>query len=418
MKKKLAIICIISICLMQFAACFSAPEQQPEQQPERVIAPSVPRDGIYVGIVTFGPDAEDITNGNPVYLDSSGVADLHTLLNTRYQRETSIGTALFYAAHMAIANMTKAHDRLPHLDYVIMVTFTDGLDVSSTGLSLAPIYDPGNNQNLEFAGKSIHAYEDFIKHEIDNRKINGAGIHAYVAAVRGDDITNPSAFETALHSLASTGSDTNGIEYVQPPADDITGLLGMFDQIATGFLNILTETSFTMITPQYPPGTRIRMTFNGETTESQAHDAQMYLEGTVEIQNHEYVLTNISYGGGISSAILPAGQIRGVRTNYQVEYTFPRFSGFDMKVNTTADLANIERLLKQWIMDEGETQWQINTEYRPDPNTATQEIKSNALIYLVLDKSSSIRPDDVPRVQQAARTFIDMLYNANLNMHN
>jgi hypothetical protein len=371
----------------------AAPRQEPAPRP--VAAPSSVKDGIYIGIITFGPDAEDITgSGTPVYLDQQGegMAKLNRLLETRYQRGTSIGTALFYSAHLALANMKAAESKIPRRDLasVTLFTFTDGLDVSSTGLSLPVINDPGNVNRPEFAGGPIRPYMDFVKGEIDNRKINGTSITARVVAVQGDDITDITAFRSALRSLAT------GERYVR---DDINmaRLNEVFQETANGIVNAWTQTSFIMVTPEYAAGTRVRMVFGGGS----AQNARFYIDGEVTVRNRQYYLSNISYGGGISSSIPQGGEIRGKMGGNRVEYLFPQITGENQGNSGPS----------QWLITPGSNVWQINSEYDATGASQRNVEKHNAFIYLVLDRSSSIKPTDVPLVQQAAKNFIRILHN-------
>jgi len=412
MVKRTIIQALFLVCTVFFLVqCRATPAPAPSEAPEQPAAARQagrPGDGIHVGIITFGPQAEDITGGMPVFLDreGQGLSRLNSLLDSRFQRETTGGTALFYAVHKALANMTKAQEHLPNLDHAIIITFTDGLDVSSTALTLPPISDPGNIHGLQFAGEDLRLYEEFVKQEIDSRVINGARINAYIAAVRGDDITNVRAFEAALYSLASTGENTRGVPFVLPPANEMAGLITMFEKIANTLVDAWTEQTFTLMTPQFPRGTRVRMTFGGEATAQQAQNAQLYLEGEVTVQNNEYYLVNIRHGGGIFSNA--GDQIRGIIEGNMVSYVFPYFTGYDL----SRSQANIAADLRQWIMTPGETQWQINTEYEPRPHAMAYEIRSNALVYLVLDRSTSIQPADFPKVREAAKLFINMLHYA------
>ena len=360
------------------------------------------QDGIYVGIVTFGPDAEDITGGTPILLDSAGLSRLKTQLN-RYERENSIGTALFYAAHMGLANMKKAESRIPrNLRKVTMVTFTDGLDVSSTGLGLADITDPGGQNSRAFRAGEITPYRDFISREIRNRKINGTQVEAYIAAVRGDDVTDTVSFEAARRSLASEGDKYGGNRNL-----NFAELEERFEEIAKEIVPIDTQTSFTLITPQYAVGTKIRMTFNSETTSQEAQNAQQYIEGEVTVSGNDYYLSNIRYGGGLLSEIPQGGRIKGEIKRGEVNYAFPRLYGFDFNKSQ----ADLNRLLRQWLMSSGSSAWQINSEYTARDATSKTIQRQNAVIYLILDKSSSINPNDVRRVREAANKFIDTLYN-------
>jgi hypothetical protein len=357
------------------------------------------QEGIYVGIITFGPEAEDISGG-PIFLDSAGLARLNSLLDSKYRAENTIGTALFYAAHLGLANMKTAESMLPSdLKSATMITFTDGLDVSSTGLSLPDITDPGNFSGLQFAGENLRRYQDFVKREIDNRTINGARIDAYVVAVKGDDVTNITAFENALGSLAS------GPSY-QRQESNMRALNVMFRDIANDIVDAWTRNSFILETPEYPRGTRIRMTFGGENSAQQAENAAQYVEGEIAIRNGQYYLTNIMYGGEISAD--PADQIRGEIYGGRVIYEFANFSGY----NFNQSQAVRTRELRQWYMYAEETEWQISSEYRPGNESERSVERHNALVYLILDKSSSIASNDVPQVRDAAKSFIRMLYDA------
>jgi hypothetical protein len=366
-----------------------------EPTPQPAAALSV-KDGIYIGIIVFGHDAEDITGGNPVYLDQQGqgMTTLNRLLETRYQRGTRPGTALFYSAHLALANMKTAEQKIPRRDLanVTLFTFTDGLDVSSTGMSLPAINDPGNVNRLNFAtGDDVRPYMAFVKGEIDNRKINGTSITGRVVAVQGDDITDITAFRGALRSLATSE------RYVRDDIVNMSSLNGVFQGIANEIVNAWTQTSFTMITPDFANGTRVRMVFGPEN----AQNARVYIEGEVTVRNRQYYLTNIRYGGGISSSIPQGGEILGTNKDYSVTYIFPQITGYNMN----------NAIIKQWLITAGNSVWQENSEYNSTDAAQRRVERHNAFIYLVLDRSTSIKPDDVPKVQQAAKDFIRILQN-------
>jgi len=321
---------------------------------------------------------------------------------SRYERENSIGTALFYSAHMGLANMKKAESKIPrNLRKVTMVTFTDGLDVSSTGLGLAEITDPGGQSSRAFRAGEITPYRNYISGEIKNRKINGTQVEAYIAAVRGDDVTDTVSFEAARKSLASEGDNYGGNRNLT-----FDELEATFEKIAKEIVPIDTQTSFTMITPQYPVGTKVRMTFNSEATSQQVQDALMFIEGEISVSGNDYYLANVRYGGGLRSNIPAGGRIKGEIKRGEVNYVFPMFNGFNFERSPV----ELSRLLRQWLMS-GSNAWQINSEYKPDNASQVLIKRHNAVIYLILDKSSSIHPNDVRRVREAANKFIDTLYN-------
>lgn len=384
-----------------FGGSAAKPAQAPAPAPARV------RDGIYIGIITFGPNAVDITGG-PIYLDRDGLTRLNNLLDSRYEKDRTPGTALYYAAQLALANMKQAESRLPQLQSVTMFTFTDGIEISSTGRSLTEISDPGNRSGTIFRRSDANVYPNFLRGEVNaqidgrtnnnRRRINGGVVEAYIAAVKGDDVTDITAFDTGLAVLSTADSPryrSTGTSFAE--------LERMFARIAGDIVSTSTVSTFNMITPEYGPGVKVRMTFGGETTADQAGNAPQYIEGTVTVINGEDWLTDVRYNGVTSSA---GTRVKGTSKGRVVTYEFPNFTGFN--INRTK--AQLDPLLRQWLMSTNT--WQRNTEYDFDPNTMRNVKRNNALVYLVLDSSTSINDNDIPLVRNAAKAFIRLLYEA------
>jgi len=382
---------------------------KPASVPRPAAQSKKPQDGIYIGIITFGPNAVDITNG-PIYLDRNGFDTLNELLEKEYKKDSTPGTALYYAAQLALANMKKAESKLPTLQSVTMFTFTDGIEISSTGGSLKEIDDPANRSGTVFRRSAANVYPNFLRGEVNaqingmpnnnRRRINNGEVEAYIAAVQGDDVTDLIAFNTGLDVLS-----TANIPRYRNTGGSFAELERMFVNIAGEIVNSSTVSTFNMITPEYAPGVKVRMTFGGETTAAQARDAQLYIEGTVTVISNEYWLTDVKYGDIETSA---GTRVRGTSRGSLVVYEFPQFSGFN--INRTQ--AQLVPVLKQWMMNEGSSVWQPNSEYLFDPNTMRSIKRNNALVYLVLDKSTSINDDNIPEVRSASRSFISILYEA------
>ena len=142
------------------------------------------------------------------------------------------------------------------------------------------------------------------------------------------------------------------------------------------------------------------MTFAPENARN-PQNARYYIEGEVTVRNGQDYLTNIRYGGGIRSNVPQGGEIRGTSGKSSVSYNFPIFEGYPL------NNANI----KQWYILAGNRIWQENSEYNSAGASQRNVEKHNALIYLVLDRSSSIKTTDVPKVQLAAKEFIGILQN-------
>jgi hypothetical protein len=140
----------------------------PEEQVIPVSAQSPP-DGIYLGLISFASGVEELIP--PVLLDKSGYDALNNLLDTRYQADSNPGTALYYAVHTVLADLSALGTNIPStLESVNIVTFTDGLDNNSTSLGLPAL------ENRDFRGKPVGDYAAYIRNEIVRRRIGGKRI--------------------------------------------------------------------------------------------------------------------------------------------------------------------------------------------------------------------------------------------------
>jgi TolB-like protein len=134
--------------------------------------------GVYVGIVSFGAEVEDLTRGAPVFLDANGLTQINKILDSDYKRTTRSGTLLFYGVHRALAALSANAGKYPlNLDGVYLVTFTDGLDAGSNSFALSPV------ENKDFSDKSDTDYQAYLKGQIANRPVAGRAITGYSAGV-------------------------------------------------------------------------------------------------------------------------------------------------------------------------------------------------------------------------------------------
>jgi hypothetical protein len=89
----------------------------------------------YIGIISFGPNANDLTGGSPIYLNRGGYNRILSILDKDYKKTPQQGTSLYYAVHKALANLTANELKFPKdLVAVNLLTFTDGIDNNSTSL--------------------------------------------------------------------------------------------------------------------------------------------------------------------------------------------------------------------------------------------------------------------------------------------
>ncbi|MDR2798754.1 MAG: hypothetical protein LBB80_10480 [Treponema sp.] len=339
--------------------------------------------GIWVGIVSFGPTAEDLTGGKPVFLDSSGLESLLGILNSKYQKSQRQGTALYYGVHRVLAALSDNAGQFPdNLDSVNIVTFTDGLDNGSTNLMLAPL------EGQDFTAGDAEAYQGYLAVQIKNRPVRGRPIRAFSAGVRGKDVKDGKKFTRTLQAMASSPDHFYELT-------NFSQLNERFGKIANELVMTKTNTTFRLVTPGYAPGTKIRMTFDSGAG---AAGSKQYLEGTVGIdQNRAYVLKGIRYEGVRSSA---GSQVRAVMDDTEVIYVFEDFTGYER-----------DQGVKQWSMGAMDESWQINSEYGLGESVKTATEYKSAVVYLALDCSVSLSDGDIQAIREAAKGFIQTLYN-------
>jgi formylglycine-generating enzyme required for sulfatase activity/TolB-like protein len=340
--------------------------------------------GVYVGIVSFGDNTDDLTGGAPILLDANGLSKINNILDNDYKRTPRSGTLLFYGVHRALAALSANAGKYPaNLDGVYLLTFTDGLDMGSNSYALSPM------ENQDFSSLSDLDYQAYLKGQIANRPVAGRAITAYSAGVKGNDVQDTALFTSSLSSLAS--GKENFYELI-----NFGQLNSRFDAIAKNLTVTTTNTTFELRTPSFSIGTKIRMTFDGV---SAAGSSSRYVEGTVAAgPNRTYVLSNIVYVGTSSSN---GTQIAGVMTGTEVIYTFSNFKGYDEAV---------DKQVKQWNQRAGNTIWQVNSEYETGNDTTTTVEKKSAVVYIVLDASRSLSDSDVTAVRAAMKQFVLTLY--------
>jgi uncharacterized repeat protein (TIGR02543 family) len=349
-------------------------------------------DGIHVRFISF---AGDIRNESSLYhLDQygNGSYNIRSALSNYYTIASQAGTALFYSVHKALADLKSDENTYPaNLDMVSIITFTDGLDNGSIGQS---IINPIEGQTFG----TVNAYADYVSDEIQNRPIANQNITAYSIGVRGNDVEDEDKFISDLAKIASPGES-----YV---FEDFAAVQGMFEDIANGLNFVSSSTvNFTMTTTLLPPDTRVRMTFDVSGTSSANADlSERYLEGTINVtgtgQSTVYTLTDIEYADGISSAAGP-GPITGTISGTVVRFVFNNIIGYDPATDVN--------LTKQWTKTSGASTWQYNSEYSASGSTTITYERRSAIIYLVLDASTSMSNTQINQIRTAVQNFISSL---------
>ncbi|MDR0567779.1 MAG: VWA domain-containing protein [Spirochaetaceae bacterium] len=334
---------------------------------------------VYVGIVQFGAEAEEITGDTPILLNDGGFEQVIGILENRYKRTRKSGSALYYAVHKALASATAYENRYPaNLENVYIITFTDGLDMSSTSFALKPL------ENQDFSNRPEKDYRNFLINQLRNRRIAGRSIIAYSVGIRSSDAANSELFKESLSTLA--GSPANFYDMTQ-----FDRLNALFDSIAKELTVNRQSTTFTLKTTSLSVGTKLRMTFDNLPPDF----SECYLEATVAVENRSYVLTDIRYVGTSSSA---GNRVPGAMDGTEVLYVFEEFTGYAPTV-------------KQWIQRQENGSWQGNSEYVAANTAVTLSESKSVAVYLVLDASLSLKPDEVNAVRNASKQFIKTLYD-------
>ncbi|WP_010253193.1 hypothetical protein [Treponema primitia] len=345
-------------------------------------------EGVYIGLISFAGTATDLLDGNLVFLDAAGRTKLTNDLQSKYTIATQSGTALFYGVHKAIANLKNNETLYPtNLESINIITFTDGLDNGS--------FLQSNSAPLEGqTGITSDAYAAYIGNQITSRTIRGKPITAYSAGVRGSDVADTGKFTSDLSALASPGKSSTLSSY---------GLLeNQFKEIAEGLNITHSDTTFTMVTTGNDPGTIIRMTFdNSGTGSSAASGSTKYFEGTLTYAGGVYSLTNITYADGFGSAE-GAGPITGTINGSEINFVLNNFQGYNR---------DNKDYVKQWTKKETDTLWQRNSEYSVGSAVAYTFDRRSAIIYLVLDASTSLASSDISQIRSAAVSFINSIYS-------
>ncbi|AEF84537.1 hypothetical protein TREPR_3472 [Treponema primitia ZAS-2] len=348
-------------------------------------------EGVYVGIISFAGTATDLFDGNLIFLDAAGTTTLTNALKYQYNIASQSGTALFYSVHKAIANLKSNEALYPtNLESVNLITFTDGLD---NGSFLQSNSAPLEGQKQMESGP----YAAYIGNQITSRTIRGKPITAYSAGVKGGDVEDIGKFTSDLSALASPGKSFKLANYEQ--------LTDQFKKIAEGLNITNTDTTFTMVTTGNDPDTKIRMTFDSIGIDSSAASGSTkYFEGTLTYTAGDPYLTNITYADGFGSTE-GDGPIPGTINGSEINFVLTNFQGYNR-----ANAINV----KQWTKKKADTLWQRNSEYSVGSAVAYTFDRRSAIIYLVLDASTSLASntsDYIPDIRNAAIRFIEDIYS-------
>jgi fibronectin type 3 domain-containing protein len=372
-------------------------------------------EGVYVGIISFAGDATVITSPPILLNNAANYNTLKSKIANDYTRATQGGTTMFLGVHRALADLKANETSYPaNLDTVSIITFTDGLDNQSHGMLSNSANSSGPNYQLE--GQSFPTvvnettgevttdgltnYINYVKGQIANRTIAGKTIKAYSVGILGSDLKNPSTgivspdnqalFNSRLEAAATTGTDpVSGNPYFTQ-LSDFDQLKATFRGIAEGLNVVYTNTTITMTTTQNA-GARYRWTFDA-AGKVDAESSTRYIEATLSSSGSEFRLVAITYAGGIS-ADQGSGPIIGTMGTEGLDFEFTNVQNYD----STVDRTNTQ----QWLRPAGSTTWNRESEINTTgvPNSTVEH--KTAVIYLVLDASTSLSESEIASIKAA-----------------
>jgi len=327
--------------------------------------------GLYLGVTGFNSDLHHYSESGFRLLNLTSCYSFKQFVSSL---QTDDGTILYYAMDNALSQLEKS--RFPDdLKNVSIITFTDGLDQGSSV------------KNPQY--QSAAAYLEAIQNRIRTTKVNGLNINAYSIGLKGQDITNETQFKSNLDGLASENDDKHVME-----VSNMTEVNDKFMQLAASLYKENTSQSLKLTIPQPYNNTRIRFTFDIDSDTDAANSA-CYIEGVFNNGS----LTQIEYKGLTSSS---GSSVKGESAgSINISFTFE-------EITLEAGNELTASRIKQWEWTTNSNLWQANSEFNPDKSTETTIEMQSAAIILLLDCSSSLG-DDLEKVKQAARNFIEVL---------
>lgn len=319
----------------------------------------------YIGIVGFN---------DQLYLKDIGILSSSTASQYKsFVNNLSLknGTLLYYAVDNALDMLDNAHIETP-LKNVSLITFTDGLDQGS--LMMTDEYG------------SSYEYLDAMSNRIANTVVGDLSVNAYSVGLRGKDVSNVSLFKQNIQRLASSPDNAYEVSTINELRDKLKA-------IANQIISVSNRQTVSVKIPGIDSGTRVRFTFDGKSAET----SQLYIEGTFNLKDRS--LHEVTYHGIKATS---GTTVQGTQNGIFVTYTFT-----GMRLESGSGLIPTSSIQHYYQLPSSSS-WQINSEFNSNYNTQTSVSHSGAVIFLVLDCSSSLG-SDFSKMKQYANEFIDLI---------
>ena len=322
----------------------------------------------YAGIVGFNDE---------LYMKDIGIlTDSTANIYKSFVNSLSLkdGTLLYYAVDNGLDMLDNANIVTP-LKNVSLITFTDGLDQGS--LMMTDEYS------------SSSEYLNAMSNRIASPTVGGLPVNAFSVGLRGKDVTNVSLFKQNIERLAS--SPDNAFE-----VSTINELREKLKAIADQIISVSNWQTVSLKMPGIDSGTLVRFTFDGNTAE----DSQLYIEGTFNLKDRS--LHDVSYHGLKATS---GATVQGTQNGIFVTYTFT-----GLRLEAGSGLVPVSSIQHYYCLPSSSS-WQKNSEFNTANNTQTNVSHSGAVIFLLLDCSSSLG-SDFSKMKQYANEFVDLIANS------
>lgn len=358
--------------------------------------------GTYLGIIAFSSDVNQFKNGELMLLKPATRYEAESFIDAQ---RSDIATVLYHSVNTAIDNIEKYP--LPiDLENVSIVTFTDGVDEGSIGMTNGKYKDDKD-------------YAAAVAKRLAKDKIGNLHINAYSIGLKSPIITDLDEFKSGLRDMATTDENCYMVENFEE-------VKSVFRRIAQSLHTLNTIQSVKLRIPSTSDGKKMRFTFDVPRTEidslrelimdtvnlptneqiaawqqeirSKAEQSNLYIDAVYKNDGKKQFLTNLEYHG-INGTIT---EIEGTKESTGSLYTFviSGISGSDVD----------SRKAVEWIMDGGK--WAFRDEFRPSNQTETEVVEKSAAIYLVMDCSESLGTNGLVSIKAAAKEFIRTLSGA------
>ncbi|MBL0686387.1 MAG: hypothetical protein JJV94_00985 [Sulfurospirillum sp.] len=325
--------------------------------------------GIYLSIIAF---SENLTEKKFTRLYDESNDSFNSFID---ERETEAGSSLYWAVDNAI--MSIKNTAFPdYIDNISIVTFTDGLDISSLDAS-------------GYKHESNSDYLGALKIDINEIKVKDIPLSAYAIGLNGKDGADEEEFKKNLEVLSS-GENNYTVE-------DVNDIEVIFKEIAKSLTKTSSSQSLALSVSLSSSGTKIRFTFD----DANASESGQYIEATYERvgsgENMTHTLENITYNGLDCTST----SITGEGTGASKKYTFE-----DIKMEDGSDI-DIDSI-KLWSRSDSSSPWYKNDGFVPSRDSHVDVEKSSAAIVLVLD-TGNFSANDFKIVQSSAKSFVETL---------